>query len=228
MRRLGLIAALMASGAAADTSMSPETAALIAPVHAAYVEVERRQAALPPAADDRERLERLGELDQAAREIWVKIDLSVLPEDQRTLANAALDEEITTHDTANLAALKKLIPAEGWFRKSVVGIKAELAAFVIVQHAVEDPDFMRAMLPKIEAMARRGEVYGDQYALLYDRITLTFDKKPQRYGTQVECVNGKWTAGNLEDPDHLDERRASLRMQPEADYLASFREWPCS
>ena len=227
MRRLGLIAALMASGAAADTNLSPEAAALIAPVHAAYVAVEQRQAALPPAADDRERLERLGELDQQARIVWEKIDLSRLPEDQRALANAALAAEITAHDVADQTALKRLIPAEGWFRKSVVGKKAALAAFLIVQHAETDPDLMRATLPKIEAMVKQSEASGEQYALLYDRVTLSFDKKQQRYGTQLGCVNGKWAALNLEDPDRVDERRTSLGMQPEASYLAGFRELPC-
>jgi len=227
MRRLGLIAAFIAAGAAADSGLSPEAAALIAPVHAAYVEVEQRQAALPPAANDREKLERLFELDQAPRIALDNIDLSRLPADQRLLAIAALQNEIKAHDVADQAALRKIIPAEGWFRRSIVGEKAEVAAFAIVQHAIEDEAFMRETLPKIETLVRQGEVHGDQYALLYDRISLSFDKKPQRYGSQVDCVNGKWAPGNLEDPDHLDERRKSLGMQPEAVYLASFSATLC-
>ncbi len=227
MRRLGLVVAFIAAGAAADTSLSPEAAALIAPVHAAYVEVEQRQAALPPATDVREKLERLWDLDQAARDAWGKLDLSVLPKDQQTLARAALKTEIVAHDVADQAALKRLIPPEGWFRRSVVGNKAAMAAFLIVQHAVEDPDFMRATLPKIEAMVRQGEASGEQYALLYDRVTLFFDKKPQRYGTQVECAGGKWAPSDLEDPGRLDELRKSMGMRPEADYLGEYARTPC-
>lgn len=228
MRRFGLIAALVAAGAAADTGLSPEAAALIAPVHAAYVDVERRQATLPPAANDRERLERLLDVDQEARGVWVKIDLAPLPEDQRSLAIAALDAEISAHDIADQAALKQMIPPEGWFRRSVIGRKAALSAFLIVQHAVEDPDLMRATLPKIEAMVKEGEADGGQYALLYDRVALLFDKKPQRYGSQVGCTDGKWGPANVEDPVHLDELRKSVGLPPEADYLQTFATTPCS
>jgi len=224
-RRLALCILLAASGVSAQSALSPEAAALIAPVHEAYAKVETQQAALPPATSDREWLERLRDLDQVGRVALDKIDLTHLPQDQRTLAETALRAEIQAHDLADQEALKKMIPPEGWFRKSVIGNKAATAAFLIVQHAVGDPDLMRATLPKIEAMVKQGEADGGQYALLHDRIAVMFENKPQRYGSQVQCIGGKASPGSLEDPEHLDALRASVGLPPEAEYL---RRFPCN
>ena len=43
--------------------------------------------------------------------------------------------------------------------------------------------------------------------MLYDRVAMTFDKKPQRYGTQVNCVDGRWQPTDLEAPDAVNARR---------------------
>ena len=48
-------------------ALSPEARALIAPVAMAIAAEEARLAALPPPADVRERLERMGVLDQVGR-----------------------------------------------------------------------------------------------------------------------------------------------------------------
>lgn len=207
--------------------MTPEAAALVALIHLAYAEVDKRQAALPPATTDRERLERLYDLDQAGRDAMMKVDLSQLPEDQQGVAIDAIAGEIVAHDRANQAALKKMLPKTGWFRKSAIGDKAEAAAFLVVQHAVNDPDLMHATLPKIEAMVKIGEADGSNYALMYDRIALEFDHKPQRYGSQVGCVEGRWVPADLEDPDRLDDRRRALGLSSEADYLKGFETGPC-
>jgi hypothetical protein len=226
-RRLGLCVLLAATAASADTALSPEAAALIAPVHEAYAQVEKEQAALPPAMSDRERLERLDDLDQAGRVAEMKIDFTPLPQDQKSLAETALWEEIGAHDLADQEALKTMIPPEGWFRRSEVGKKAAFAAFLIVQHATNDPELMRATLPKIETMVKLGEADGGQYALLYDRIAVMFENKPQRYGSQMHCVGGKWVPQPLEDPEHLDELRASVGLSTEAEYVRYFEHRSC-
>lgn len=207
--------------------MTPQTAAFIAMIHLAYAEVERRQAALPPPGSDGERLERLYEIDQAGRNAMQTVDLSDLPEAEQDIAIKAIAAEIDSHDLANQKALKKMLPKSGWFRRSLIGDKAEEAAFMIVQHSVNDPALMHATLPKIEEAVKRGEADGNHYALLYDRIALEFDHKPQRYGSQLECRDGKWTPLDLEAPDQLDQRRAALGLPPEADYLKGFETSPC-
>lgn len=207
--------------------MTPEAAALIGLVYAAYAEVEKRQAALPPPITDRERLERLYDLDQAGRDAMMKIDLSELPEEEQEEAIGAIAGEIGAHDVLNQRALKKVLPKSGWFRLSVIGDKAEKAAFLIVQHAVNDPALMRATLPKIEAAVKKGDAKGEDYAELYDRIALEFDHKPQRYGSQLQCVEGHWVPLDLEDPEHLDALRASIGLPSEEENLKRWENSPC-
>jgi hypothetical protein len=43
--------------------------------------------------------------------------------------------------------------------------------------------------------------------------------KPQRWGTQVRCQEGKPSLYTVDDPAGLDARRAGLFMMPIADYL---------
>jgi hypothetical protein len=214
---------LLALAAAATVSLSPQAEALIAPVHAAYVRVEAEEARLPPARSDRQRLERMLALDQAGREAEARIDLSVLPPPERQSAEQAIWREIEAHDLGDQAALKPMIaklPAGGWFTKAAFGDKASEAAFLIVQHAVNDPALMRDTLARVEPLARRGEIDGGQFALMYDRVAQRFDHKPQRYGTQLSCKDGQWQALGLEDPDRVDARRKALGLeQSEAEYL---------
>jgi hypothetical protein len=48
------------------------------------------------------------------------------------------------------------------------------------------------------------------------------DKRPQRYGTQMTCENGKATPlGGVEEPERLDERRAAMGLEPWKEYAQS-------
>lgn len=201
--------------------------AFIAPIHDAYVHLEAENAKLPLAANDRERLERMEDLDQVGRVALSRMDFSTLPMEQRIGARMTAGDEINKHDRANQAALKAMLPATGWFPKSQFGAKAAKAAFLVVQHATNDPELMHLALARMEPLIASGEVDGPDYALLYDRVAL-MDHKPQRYGSQVLCTAGKWSLAPLEDPDHVDERRRSVGItQSEADYVKLASSRPC-
>lgn len=202
----------LATAASAAEALSPRAKALIAPVHDAYVRVEREQARLPPAKNDSERLIRLGALDQAARDgkgAIQDIDLSNLPPAQRTAANDAAWDEITRHDLADQAALKAMLPRRGWFRKSRYGAGATEAAFLIVQHAVNDTALQHATLAAMKPLLAQGEADAQDYALLYDRVEV-HDGRPQLYATQMMCKDRKWALAPLADPAHADARRKAM------------------
>ena len=212
--------ALLFAAAAVLPPLTPQTRAFIAPVHAAYVRVDREQAALAPPRSDADRLERLYDLDQSAREPLEALDFQKLPADQRAAAMDAVGREVMAHDLSDQAALQRLIPREGWFRRSIYGEKASKAAFLIVQHATNDPALMRRVLPRLHDFAVRGEVDAWQYAYLYDRVAMTFEHRPQRYGSQLACVDGVLGPGALEDPAHVNARRREIGLkQTEADYV---------
>lgn len=228
--RLALVMSLAAGEfAAAQGKLSPAARALIAPVHAAYVKVEADQAMLGPPKDDRDQLERLFDVDQAARLAVIRIDLSVLPPDQRRAASDAMWSEITAHDLADQKALEEIVARDGWITRTRFGPKASHAAFAIVQHAVNDPDLMRSTVALLEPLAAKGDVDGNDYARMYDRVALEFDHKPQRYGTQLECHGGVWTPRSLEDPEHVEERRRALGLkETEAELIKSRAGWACN
>jgi len=223
---LALLAAVMT--ATTPPQLSPQAQALVAPVHAAYAKVEADQAKLRPPKDDRERLERLYDLDQAGRTAIEAIDFAALPETERNAAMAAAWDEINAHDLAAQRALKTMLARDGWITIPKYGRKASTAAFLIVQHAVNDPDLMRSTLATVGPLAAKGEVDGGNYALMYDRVALEFDHKPQRYGSQVICDRGAWKPREVEDPANLDARRKAIGLKrSEAEYLALFAAMPC-
>ena len=190
-------------------SLSPEAHSLIAPVENAIAAEEARQAALPPASNDRERLERMGVLDQVGRRAEAPIDLSVLPEAEREAANAIIWTRLRALDERLMGELLQIVPPEGWFLKSVYGERAAQAAFLIVQHS--DVEHWRRFLPVLEPLVAAGEVDGQSYGLMYDRLAIT-EGRPQRYGTQVTCKAGRWAIDrdNLEDPENADVRRREM------------------
>ena len=190
-------------------SLSPEAHALIAPVENAIAAEEARQAALPPASNDRERLERMGVLDQVGRRAEAPIDLSVLPEAEREAANAIIWTRLRALDERLMGELLQMVPPEGWFLKSVYGERAAQAAFLIVQHS--DVEHWRRFVPVLEPLVAAGEVDGQSYGLMYDRLAIT-EGRPQRYGTQVTCKAGRWAIDrdNLEDPENADVRRREM------------------
>jgi len=69
-----------------------------------------------------------------------------------------------------------------------------------------------------------GEMRASSLALLEDRVRLR-EGKPQLYGSQVtRNPAGQWEARDLEDPEKVDERRASVGLPPLAEYLAGFAQ----
>lgn len=219
-----LVAAVLAFQAPAP--LSPEAQALIAPVAEAISAEEARQAALPPATSDRERLERMGMLDQVGRRALTPIDLGVLPEAGRRLAMAAMWTPVMAMDNRLLAELLPMVPEEGWFRKSVYGEQAAKAAFLIIQHS--DLEQWRRFVPVLEPLVAEGEVDGESYGLMYDRLAVN-EHRPQRYGTQVTCKGGKLVIDweNLEDPANADARRKAMGFRwTLAEYEAVFADHP--
>lgn len=202
-----LLAALLAFQEPA--TLSPEARALIAPVAEAIAAEEARQAALPPAANDRERLERMGVLDQVGRRALNPIDLTLLPEAERAAANSAMWAPLMATDERLMAELLTMVPPEGWFLKSAYGEQAASAAFLIVQHS--DLENWRRFVPVLEPLVAAGEVDGQSYGLMYDRLAQN-EGRLQRYGTQVTCKAGKWVIDreNLEDPENADARRREM------------------
>ena len=226
---LGLIAALPASPAAAiagASARSSEGAALVAAVQASLDDVRSRQARLPPPRDDAERIIRLGELDQAPRMVVTRFDWSRIPADDRDAALRAQGEIMEASDHAILAQLLRMLPPEGWFLKSRYGPQAAKAAFLIVQHA--DTETKRGFLPRLQALAKTGEIEGEYVASMSDKVAIS-DGRPQRYGTQFRCDSGKWRPYPLEDESKVEALRHEVGIDMSFAQLKTFLQGqpPC-
>jgi hypothetical protein len=120
-------------------------------------------------------------------------------------------------DVANTQRMKEIVEQIGWPTRSKVGKHASERAWLLVQHADLDRAFQRMCLELMKAQAA-GEVKPANIAYLEDRVRVG-EGRPQVYGTQFYTDE----AGNLgpqpiEDPDHVDERRQAVGLQPLSEY----------
>ncbi len=211
-----LFFALAMSAVGEAEPLGPEGQALVAPVYAAYQTLEREQLDLPPPQNHAERLIRMARMDAVGRDVKEKIDVSALSPAQRDAAFAAINAEINRHDLVLQATLVKMMPPNGWFLKSQIGPEAAQAAFLIVQHAVNDVglpeydwDLQHKVLALMEPLLAKDEVDRQSYAMLYDRVQM-FDGKPQLYGTQMVCRAGRWVLSQQMDIENVDSRRKAM------------------
>jgi hypothetical protein len=83
----------------------------------------------------------------------------------------------------NAARLNEIINSIGYPKKSSVGEEASQAAWLIVQHAISLPVFMKRCYTLISEAA--DEVSPQNFAYLHDRICY-FEGRPQKFGTQFD------------------------------------------
>jgi hypothetical protein len=121
-------------------------------------------------------------------------------------------------DSANTTWLKAVVARRGWPGRSMVGVEASNAAFLIVQHAVHDSAFQARALSLMERGVATGDVRGADVAMLADRVAV-HRGQAQRYGTQARLLDGRLVLDPIADSAHVDERRAALGMPPLAEYV---------
>jgi hypothetical protein len=168
----------------------------------------REQPSAAVSADARQELEARGRADQDVREGF----------GSGGHVDSAQGAAMARTDSSNTAWLKEYVGRWGWPTSEQVGREAVGAAFLIVQHAVHDTAFMRAMLPAIEDAYRRGDVAGGDVALLTDRLAVKAGQ-PQLYGTQLSLRDGRWVLDPIRDSVRVDERRKKMGLPPLAEYM---------
>ena len=139
-------------------------------------------------------LEQMAKVDQAMRMNWIE-------------KGTDWDAKI---DNANQKRLKQIVNEYGWLTISLVGKEASHAAWLIAQHA-PCLKFMEKCLDLMEQLPP-GEVNPGNIAFLKDRV-LMFNGKPQIYGTQFLGFGKDIKVYNIQDPEHVDERRASVGLE---------------
>ncbi len=134
---------------------------------------------------------------------------------------AELWKKQNLNDEKNRKRLVQILDQSGWPKQSVVGERAALSAFLVLQHA--GFDLQRQYLSLVRSAAEAGEVKLNWLALLEDRV-LVGEGKKQLFGTQLrgqKDVEGLQLEP-IEDESNVDERRAKMGLGPLADYLKRF------
>ncbi|MCU0347116.1 MAG: hypothetical protein MUC59_09230 [Saprospiraceae bacterium] len=119
-------------------------------------------------------------------------------------------------DEQNRNRLKEIIAEHGFPTRSMVGTDAMRGIFIITQHADGDKEWQKSQLINIENAVKLGDMDGQNYAYLYDRIKMNSGEK-QLYGTQVSKVdraNKTVLLADTEDMDNLNKRRWEIGMMP--------------
>jgi len=115
----------------------------------------------------------------------------------------------------NAKRLRELICLHGWPTDDLAGPDGAEAAWLIAQHSIGEPAFVRQALKLIRAQIEHKRVPAWQAAYLEDRIAL-FEGRPQRYGTQWiddprDGIGRPWT---LAYPDRINDLREAVGLKP--------------
>jgi hypothetical protein len=115
----------------------------------------------------------------------------------------------------NARRLREIIAAHGWPDETLAGADGAEAAWLIVQHAIGEPELQRSVLQLLRDATKRGRVPAWHAAYLEDRIAL-YEDRPQRYGTQWidDPRDGRARPWQLAEPDLVNELRASVGLKP--------------
>ncbi|CAD6876279.1 DUF6624 domain-containing protein [Methylomonas fluvii] len=112
----------------------------------------------------------------------------------------------------NAARLAEIIEQYGWPGNSLVGEEGAWGAWLIAQHAIGNPPFMRHCLSLLKQAATNNDVTPWQAAFLEDRIRM-YEEKPQIYGTQFQPnQNGELEPYPIENPETVNDRRLAVGL----------------
>ncbi|WP_413944432.1 DUF6624 domain-containing protein [Bdellovibrio sp. HCB-162] len=175
------------------------------------------------------KLDHMFEIDQYMRNYWstpIEKDYSV---DERNQFNQEFFKRNNKLDSQNTADTKMLLKKYEWFKISVFGEKADNQGWLLVQHADLDVEFQKQVLTILERLYPLQETKPANYAYLFDRVAISSNdpknRKPQRYGTQGQCVGpGQWEPWPIEDEKNVDKRRKSMGLRTMAEYKALFKD----
>jgi len=124
-------------------------------------------------------------------------------------------------DSLNLVKVVNIIDRYGWLGPQDVGMNGSQALFLVIQHA--SLATQQKYLPLIRTAEKNGKTLSSNLAILEDRINMR-EKKKQIYGSQVfkNKLTGEMCFYPIADPDHVDDKRKAMGLQPIADYAKLF------
>lgn len=142
---------------------------------------------------------------------------------ENTQLNDGYNEDMAQLHKTNATRLNEIIDSIGYPTIEKVGKEASEAAWLIIQHSIGQPEFMKncALLLKRAVIEKKAKP--QNLAYLTDRIAV-FEGKPQRYGTQYDWdENGQLSPEHFEDVDKVNQRRLSIGLNSLEEQTAIIR-----
>jgi len=103
--------------------------------------------------------------------------------------------------------LERIIETHGWPGISLVGMEGAEAVWLILQHSISRPDFMKKCVPLFESAVQDNEASVKHLSCLADGIRY-FSRQPQIYGNYFDWnEKGQFCPWVIEDPENVNERR---------------------
>lgn len=124
-------------------------------------------------------------------------------------------------DKDNLNLITNIINKYGWLGEDIIGFKANMALFLVIQHA--GLDVHMKYLPIVEQAVKDGNLRLKDYAIFKDRVEIE-QNKPQIYGSQFfwNDNKGQYEMYPTIDVDSIDERRKIVGLEPIEVELAKY------
>jgi hypothetical protein len=126
--------------------------------------------------------------------------------------NEGYNEEMKELHNKNAKILNDIIDVIGYPTIDKVGKEANDATWLIIQHSIEQPKFMKKSLELLESAVLENKADPKNLAYLTDRIAV-FEGKLQLYGTQFDWdENGSLSPNRFENLTKVNERRNSVGL----------------
>ncbi len=124
----------------------------------------------------------------------------------------------------NAIVLNEIIDIIGYPTFEKVGKEASDAAWLIIQHSIGNPDFMKKCKTLLEIAVGEGKAEPLHLAYLTDRIAV-LEGKDQLYGTQFDWDgNGELSANTFDSIEKVNLRRKSLGLNSLEEQTEIMRE----
>lgn len=122
------------------------------------------------------------------------------------------NEEMKELHNRNAIILNEIIDQIGYPAIAKVGKAASEAAWLVIQHAIGQPGFMKKCVKLLEAVVSENKAHAKNLAYLTDRVAV-LEGKPQLYGTQFDWdKNGELSPELFDDLIKVNQRRRSIGL----------------
>lgn len=217
-----LVLGVMAVSAHAADAGDPSMAAMAAQCPAAKAWIDKHAIKLAQDQGDghvsspalRDELHRRAARDQDVRNGWIADGMT---------ADSKWAAAVHSIEVSNSLFMRSLVWHGGFPTPAQVGAQGVNDAWLLVQHADGDPQMQANLLDLLAPRVQDGSIRASDYAMLVDRVRIN-QRKPQVYGSQYEddpTQPGHMRLLPVEDPAHLDTRRASVGLMPSRDYTCA-------